>query len=390
MKHIVPKEALNWFANKNLKPSFNHLDVYGQEHSKAFTVAKAMELDVLVDIRDAAQKALADGQTFQQFRAELTPTLQKKGWWGRQEMTDPQDGRLKEVQLGSARRLRTIYRTNMRTARAAGQWQRIQRTSTSHPYLIYSLGPSENHRQEHVSWNKLVLPVNDPFWKTHYPPNGWGCNCRVRQASAAEAKRLGINTAPKIETSEWVNKRTGEVHQIPKGIDPSWHHNPGENPNQPIDLFAQKLDAAPMDLAQAFVNRFVQGPVFDRWFESPQGLIPMGILNTDLKMGLSTVKQAVKLSDQGLASQLSKVAALSLAEYKLLPLLIKKGRYITQGNRRLVYWEHKGLLYRAVIAKNDQGELEVLSYFRAKDRDMRRDMRKGEQIKGWSYKGGKA
>jgi hypothetical protein len=383
MKHIVPKEALTWFNNKNLKPSFNHLDVYGQEHSKAFTVAKAMELDVLVDIRDAAQKALADGQTFQQFRAELTPTLQKKGWWGRQEMADPQDGRLKEVQLGSARRLRTIYRTNMRTARAAGQWQRIQRTSTSHPYLIYSLGPSENHRQQHVSWNKLVLPANDPFWQTHYPPNGWGCKCRVRQISSAEAQRLGINTAPEVKTKEWVNKRTGELLQVPVGIDPSWDHNHGAHQNHPIELLSRKLETVPADMAQATVHSFVQGPAFDRWFESPQGMIPMGILNTDLKMGLSTNKHAVKLSSNGLVAQLESTAAVTLAEYKLLPKLIEHGRYITQGNRRLVYWEHRGVLYRATIAKNDKAELEVLSYFKAKDHDMRRDLRKGQLIRDW-------
>jgi len=46
MPKITPKVANNWFANKNLKPAFNHLDVYGQEHGTAFTVVKAMELDV--------------------------------------------------------------------------------------------------------------------------------------------------------------------------------------------------------------------------------------------------------------------------------------------------------------------------------------------------------
>jgi hypothetical protein len=136
-------------------------------------------------------------------------------------------------------------------------------------------------------------------------------------------------------------------------------------------------------MAQATVHSFVQGPAFDRWFESPQGMIPVSILDTDLKMGLSTNKHVVKLSSNGLVAQLESMAAVTLAEYKLLPKLIEHGRYITQGNRRLVYWQYKGLLYRATIAKNDNGELEVLSYFKAKDRDMRRDMRKGEMIKDW-------
>jgi hypothetical protein len=36
-------------------------------------------------------------------------------------------------------------------------------------------------------------------------------------------------TAPQIETYEWVNKSTGEVHQIPKGIDPGWDYHPGKS-----------------------------------------------------------------------------------------------------------------------------------------------------------------
>jgi hypothetical protein len=358
MKHIVPKEALNWFANKNLKPSFNHLDVYGQEHSKAFTVAKAMELDVLVDIRDAAQKALADGQTFQQFRAELTPTLQKKGWWGRQKMTDPQDGRLKEVQLGSARRLRTIYRTNMRTARAAGQWQRIQRTSTSHPYLIYSLGPSENHRQQHVSWNKLVLPVNDPFWKTHYPPNGWGCKCRVRQASAAEAKRLGINTAPKIETSEWVNKRTGQVHQIPKGIDPSWNHNPGENPNQLIGLFSEKLDTAPVMIAKQVLVKFVQSNTFHTWYRNPQGTIPLALMPKHHMASIGAKSPVIQLASNIVA----KHPDIQIHTYSIVQSIIDKGWSILKGSSRVYVWETAG--YVTVINISIESKVTLITSLR--------------------------
>ena len=36
-----------------------------------------------------------------------------------------------------------------------------------------------------------LLPVDDPWWQTHYPPNGWGCKCWVRQVSRREAERLG-------------------------------------------------------------------------------------------------------------------------------------------------------------------------------------------------------
>ena len=86
-----------------------------------------MQTDVLADIRAETERALADGHTFRDFAKDLTPMLQKKGWWGTKEMTDPLTGKKRLVQLGSPRRLRVIYDTNMRTARSAGQWERIQR-----------------------------------------------------------------------------------------------------------------------------------------------------------------------------------------------------------------------------------------------------------------------
>ncbi|MDA0148846.1 phage head morphogenesis protein [Vibrio sp. LaRot3] len=255
---IIPEEALLYLDSKGIQPGFDYRDVWKAEHNHVFTVAKLMQEDILEDVRQAVAIALADGQTFEQFRDYLKPYLIKRGWWGVQVMDDPHTKESKPVQLGSDHRLKTIYRTNMRTARAAGQWERIERTKESHPYLLYELGPSIEHRVEHVKWNGLLLPVDDEFWKTHYPQNGWGCKCRVRQVSHAQAEKLkqsGINagiaevdehtglptghftddrvavstTAPKINTRKMVNKRTGEVEDVPEGIDPGWNYNPGIN-----------------------------------------------------------------------------------------------------------------------------------------------------------------
>lgn len=224
-------EVLEFFKNKKLKPSFNWADVWKQEHQVSFTVAKAMKLDILQDIYDGTLKAFKEGQTLQQFRKELTPLLQKKGWWGIKDMTDPVTGKTDIAQLGSPRRLQIIYDTNMRTARAAGQWDRVQRSKKTHPYLLYELGPSKEHRKEHTQWQGLLLPADDPFWDTHYPLNGWGCKCRVRQVSNGEYQRIKDKhgtKAPEINTREWTNKRTGEIMDVPKGIDPGWDYNPGK------------------------------------------------------------------------------------------------------------------------------------------------------------------
>ncbi|MDA8488559.1 phage head morphogenesis protein [Kluyvera sp. Awk 3] len=252
---IIPKEALDWLRSKKLKPGFDYRDVWREEQSVGFTVAKMTQLDLLQDVKAILEEALESGQTFAQFRETLKPLLVKRGWWGQQKMDDPLTQETRLVQLGSDRRLRTIYDTNMRTARSAGQWDRIERTRRAMPYLLYTLGPSREHRQEHQQWADLCLPVDDPFWQTHIGPNGWGCKCGVRQVSKHEYQQLQQNgvtrtvqllddngnptghvtretvpvrtTAPPIKRVKWLNKRTGEEEMVPEGIDPGWDYNPG-------------------------------------------------------------------------------------------------------------------------------------------------------------------
>ena len=169
----VPQDALKFFKAKELRPAFSHLDVAAEEHALNFTVAKSAGFDILADVKDALEEHLEGGGTLRTFSTQLTPILQEKGWWGVGEAEDPGTGK-KAAQLGSPRRLRTIFESNMRSARAAGQWQRIQRTKRTHPYLRYGRSPSVERRAEHAAWEGTLLPADDPWWDTHFPPNGWG------------------------------------------------------------------------------------------------------------------------------------------------------------------------------------------------------------------------
>ncbi len=289
MDKVVPQAALDYLSNKKLKPSFNYQEVWKQEHGHSFTVAKMLETDLLMETKQLLVQSLAEGKTFADFKRELRPQLIERGWWGQKEHRSLNDkgGENTVVQLGSNQRLKTIYQTNMRTAHAAGNWQRIERNKETHPYLVYELGAANEHRQEHVAWHGLVLPVDDKFWDTHYPLNGWGCKCRVRQISQHNFDKLktsGITTrtpeldtqgrptgrfkqksqaiqtqSPKIETRELVNKHTGEVMQVPKGIDAGWDYNMGkgvartETQAKQLTTKQKKLDKAlsePLDTRQ--------------------------------------------------------------------------------------------------------------------------------------------
>ncbi|MEM7271056.1 MAG: phage minor head protein, partial [Pseudomonadota bacterium] len=194
-----PPEVMRYFQGRQITPSFSFLDVEPEEHAVQFAVAKAMQIDVLQAIKEELERAAAEGLTYETFRSELTPRLKKLGWWGVKDAIDPDTGEAVKARMGSPRRLRTIWRANMRSAHAAGQWDRIQRTKRALPYLVYLLGPSREHRVEHEVKEGLVYPIDHPFWDEWFPPNGWGCNCHVRQITEREAQRRGISEEPTIE-----------------------------------------------------------------------------------------------------------------------------------------------------------------------------------------------
>ena len=229
---LPPKEALAFFRDKGLASSFAWQDVWQSEHDTAFTVAKMAHVDLLRDVKAAVDKALAEGQTFEMFRDNIEGRLVEAGWWGKAEMTDPLTGESKVVQLGSPRRLRTIFQTNMMTAYSAGHWQEIQDQKALAPYLMYEAVLDDRTRDEHAAWDGTVLPADDPWWSTHMPPNGWNCRCGVIQLSAAEVESMGLavaTKAPPTREREYTNPRTGEVSMVPEGIDPGWAYNPGES-----------------------------------------------------------------------------------------------------------------------------------------------------------------
>ncbi len=234
LKPLQPKDALAYFRQKGLRKGFDYRDVWQAEHAKAFTVAKMMSRELLETTRAAVDKAITDGQTFEQFKKGLKPILQAAGWWGKQEMRDPLTGETKLVQLGSDRRLRTIFSTNARVAYQVGNWQRAWAVRDLMPFLIYRHSDGERFpRPIHVAWNFVCRPIDDPWWDKHYPPCEWGCKCYTESASERMLADRGLTVTqkpPNFGKAEWVNPRTGEVEEVEKGISPAWNYNVGKAP----------------------------------------------------------------------------------------------------------------------------------------------------------------
>ncbi|WP_368565502.1 phage minor head protein [Pseudoxanthomonas sp. UTMC 1351] len=244
---VSPEDALRFFRAKGLRTTFAWQDQWAAEHELAFTVAKMADLDLLADVRDAVDVAIAEGQTLAQFKKQLEPILIKAGWWGQREQADPSSGEKRLVQLGSARRLETIFRTNMMTAYSAGEWTQIEATADSAPYLMYDAVDDTRTREQHRAWDGLVLRWDDPWWNTHRPPNGWNCRCSVIQLGPRDLRAMdrdGPDTAPLVKRREVINTRSGEVMQVPLGIDAGFDYNPGRQRQAQLDLRLAEKRAA--------------------------------------------------------------------------------------------------------------------------------------------------
>jgi len=239
---MKPKLASEYLEKKVSQKSWTWYEIYEKEHDKIFTVAKTAGYDVLKDIRAAVQKAIDEGTTLKQFQKELKPLLKQKGWWGK--VPDPSDP-TKEVQLGSVRRLETIYKTNLRTSYQAGRYQSLEDNAAFRPYWQYIAVMDDRTRKEHKELHGKVFRHDDPFWENFFPPNGWNCRCTVKSLSQKDLDRLGLtveNSAGKLRnaTAELPDgtKVQGKVYRTNGKIiqtDVGWNYNPGKAAYQPMD-----------------------------------------------------------------------------------------------------------------------------------------------------------
>ncbi len=239
---LPPKEAVAYFRAKGYNITWNWYEQLADAHARAFTVAKATRMDVLTTIREEVERAVSEGITREEFTRTLAPRLQKLGWWGKQIIVDA-EGNAKVIELGSPRRLATIYNVNTRTAYGAGRYAQMMNTADLYPYWQYVAVMDGRTRPEHARLHNMVFRYDDIFWQTHYPPNGWNCRCRVRAVSAARMKELGLQVsygASFMNTREvdaGTDESTGEIFRtssttfdngrVKMTPDVGWSYNPG-------------------------------------------------------------------------------------------------------------------------------------------------------------------
>lgn len=214
---LPPAEAIRYFLGKTRVATDHWTDVWRAAHAHSFMVAGAASDALLADFQDAIAKALEQGTTLAEFRKSFDDIVQRNGW-------------LQPHEPGW--RAQIIYETNLAMAYSAGQYSQMADPDVlaAFPYWQYVHSGSLHPRRQHLAWNGLTLRADDPWWDAHYPPNGWHCGCRVRPVSGrglARQGKPGPDTAPNEGTRPWRNPKTGEISEVPVGIDPGFDYNPG-------------------------------------------------------------------------------------------------------------------------------------------------------------------
>ena len=303
-------EAIDYFRQKVRLPTAHWDDLWKEAHARGFMVAGAANDALLSDFQQAIQKAISHGTTLAELRRDFDRIVKTHGW---------------EHTGTPGWRAQIIYETNLSMAYSAGRYaQQTDPDVLKHfPYWQYRHSGSRHPRLMHLAWDGLTLAADDPWWDTHYPPNGWHCGCRVSIVSRGGLRRMGKDrpdTAPPLVTKPWTNKRTGEVTQVAAGIDPGFDYNPGKAWKQgraadlPVRAPAMRPVGTPVpqptDRQLAELRKFVA---------RPEGEHPLGRPAEALRAGLGHATETLLPAETVLKARARGVTE---DEMMLLPLLI--------------------------------------------------------------------
>jgi hypothetical protein len=272
--HRTFEEQLAFFRQKLNLPTQAWDDIELAAHDRAFIVAGAQNADLLAGLRAAVDKAIEQGTGLNQFRKDFAQIVADNGWTGWTGEGTPG---------GEAWRTKVIYQTNMATSYAAGRFKQLNDPALLKvlPYWQYHHSDSVQHpRPLHVAWDGLTLPPDDPFWDTHFPPNGWGCQCWVTAVSKADFMTAIANGKGPA------NAPTGT-----EGIDQGFGYAPGAslvdgNEEKALkDFTLKKLLELPLPLAQEFAQDVA--PLLQWTMDNIVQFVSAGILTVEFAKKLA-------------------------------------------------------------------------------------------------------
>jgi SPP1 gp7 family putative phage head morphogenesis protein len=235
-------EQLAYFRSKGFVFSpFSWEDVWQDAHAHAFTVARVTSMNILKDIRQALDDAMESGTTLKQFKNDLIPILEQKGWFAppkTKQTIEMPDGTKRKRLTGW--RLDTIFGTNMAAAYNVGRYKQKMELAELRPYWQYMAVRDGSSRPSHAKLHGTVYRYDHPFWDSWYPPNGFNCRCYVKSLDADDL--ADRNLTPETDLPE-------DLSGDPIKPDYGWDYNVGK---AGLDAWKPKMGDYDKVLAQQY------------------------------------------------------------------------------------------------------------------------------------------
>lgn len=310
-------DALRYARDKRvvLSDEFYLLDLNARQY--ATTVSYLASLDQIRTVINLTNRAIKDGSTFQEFQKAV-------GEAG--------------IEL-SPHHLDNIFRTNIQNAYAHGIWTQQQENKANRPYLKYSSLTDSRVRPSHLALNNIIRHIDDAFWDTHYPPNGFQCRCGVDALTEAQAKRLGItidDELPDIQPDE------------------GWAISPSSYGKQLNDVLDQKIADADPRLADELIK------VRDEMLQSQQAnesivkaFEPMS--DTSKQVNEAIVDRVLEQKKDVEPSAIRMLTELVKDDEQALTDLLKSA--VVKDDKPIVNWMKRSFDSLMTIAKNLKAKL---------------------------------
>lgn len=248
---LPPRDAVAYLESKGIRPSRHWYDIWQEAQAKAVTVSGMTRLDLLEDVKAGLVDAVKNGKTEKMFIDDLAPILRAKGWTGKRQKVDPKTGEVTEKGPDLPARLSLIFTQNIQSAYMYGRYRAMLANAEERPWWMYIAVLDSRTRPHHAALNKKVFRYDDPFWKTHYPPNGFRCRCRTRALSDAQLEREGLTPESgeghMVSREVVVNPHAPESQQVVREVW-GWQERPGGLTHWTDTGFSYNPGALPEDI----------------------------------------------------------------------------------------------------------------------------------------------
>ena len=110
--------------------------------------------------------------------------------------------------------LQVEYNQTVANALSAQNYEEYIANKHIYPNLTYHAVHDERTRESHRAWDGLTLPVEHSFWKTHLPPNDWGCRCYVEPTAEPVTPNVTVEDVPIKEAFANNPALSGEIFPV--------------------------------------------------------------------------------------------------------------------------------------------------------------------------------